>query len=71
MATSLNDDLCDLLERVEEFLDGQVDVIDGPGGQPLPDEAMRLSADIKDVLSRLAANPNLSPVFRAALGGTR
>lgn len=68
MGASLNGELLDVLEQVEEFLDRQVDIVDGPDG-PLPNEAMQLHAAVRDVLLRLAARADYSapvPVRRAA-----
>lgn len=38
----------DLLERCAEFIDGYVDVVDGDYGQPEPNKAMRLMAEIRE-----------------------
>ena len=38
----------DLLDRCAEFLDGQVDVVDGDYGVPEPNKAMRLVSAIRE-----------------------
>ena len=43
-------ELEDLLDRCAEFIDGQVDVVDGDYGVPEPNRAMRLMSAIREVL---------------------
>jgi hypothetical protein len=43
-------ELEDLLDRCAEFLDGQVDVVDGDYGQPEPNKAMRLVSEIREIV---------------------
>jgi len=40
-------DLIDILDRCAEFLDNYVDVNDGDDGQPVPNLAMSLKADVE------------------------
>lgn len=42
-------ELHDLLDEVQDFLDGQVDVVDGDYGQPKPNRAMQLVIEIERV----------------------
>jgi hypothetical protein len=47
-----------LLADVSEFLEGQVDVVDGDYGIPKPNRAMSLQGRIMDLLTRYErANP--------------
>ncbi len=41
-----------ILEDVNEFLDGYVDVDDGDDGQPVANKAMRLQQEIQQVLAK-------------------
>ena len=41
-----------LLEDVLEFLEGQVDVVDGSYGEPAPNRAMTLTTEIKEALGQ-------------------
>lgn len=41
-----------LLHDVLEFLDGQVDVVDGSYGEPAPNRAMTLTSEIKEALGQ-------------------
>ena len=43
-------ELEDLLDQCAEFIDGQVDVVDGDYGQPEPNRAMRLMSAIREVV---------------------
>ncbi len=45
-------ELIDVLEDVNEFLDGYVDVNDGEDGQPVANKAMVLQSLVQDVLKR-------------------
>lgn len=47
--------LVGMLQDVLEYLDGDVDVIDGPEGQQLPNRAMRLVQEIEGVLAKAGA----------------
>ena len=40
-------DLVDILDNCAEFLDNYVDVNDGDDGQPVPNRAMSLKADVE------------------------
>ena len=54
-------DLLDLLVRVHELLDDYSDVVDGADGQPRPNRAMALKADVEaaiEALEREAAGVN-------------
>lgn len=44
------DELEAVLEDCAEFIDGQVDVVDGDYGEPEPNKAMRLMTAIREVL---------------------
>lgn len=41
-----------LLEEIHEFLDGQIDVVDGDYGEPKPNAAMLLSQQIDTAMGR-------------------
>ena len=41
-----------LLEEIHEFLDDQIDVVDGDYGQPQPNKAMLLSQQIDTAMGR-------------------
>lgn len=41
-----------LLEEIHEFLDGQLDVVDGDYGEPQPNRAMQLSQMIDEAMGR-------------------
>lgn len=43
--------LLDLLSRVSDYLEDHMDVIDGPEGQQLPNDAMALHTEIAGVVS--------------------
>lgn len=41
------------LREVEEFLDDQVDVVDGPEGRQLPNRAMRLLTQVREAIRHI------------------
>jgi hypothetical protein len=41
------------LREVEEFLDDQVDVVDGPEGRQLPNRAMQLLTEVRETIKRI------------------
>ena len=45
-------DLLAALEDVREFIEGQIDVVDGPEGRQLPNRAMSLAQEIDEVLAK-------------------
>jgi len=48
-----NADLIAALEDADEFVDGQVDVVDGDYGQPAPNRAMILQRTIREALAKV------------------
>jgi hypothetical protein len=47
--------LAALLDEIEEFLDGQQDVVDGDDGVPQPNRAMLLLATLTEVRALVSA----------------
>jgi hypothetical protein len=45
-----------LLDEMRDFLDTYIDVVDGDDGQPRPNRAMSLDAEIARVLTRVSRN---------------
>lgn len=41
------------LREVEEFLDDQCDVVDGPEGRQLPNRAMQLLTEVRETIKRI------------------
>lgn len=41
-----------ILEELDDHFDDEVDVVDGPDGQPRPNDAMRWQQRIREVLGR-------------------
>jgi hypothetical protein len=50
-------DTTDLLNRVLEFLDNYVDVVDGDYGEPRPNRAMSLTTEVGNTLRLLEKEP--------------
>lgn len=48
-------DLIEALQDAREFIDGQIDVVDGDYGEPSPNRAMSLAQLIDDVLAKAGA----------------
>lgn len=44
------DALVDMLTECREFIDGYIDTVDGPDGQPRPNKAMSLANDLDHLL---------------------
>ena len=44
------DEMMDLLVDIQDFLEGQEDVVDGDYGAPAPNRAMVLNMRIKEIL---------------------
>lgn len=40
------------LQETREYLDGFIDVVDGPNGQPLPNRAMSLCQEIDEAIAK-------------------
>jgi hypothetical protein len=47
------ENLLEVLQDVREFLDGQIDVVDGDYGEPAPNKAMRLAQRIDEALGEV------------------
>jgi hypothetical protein len=53
----MNQDLSAVLDDIEELLDGQQDVRDGPGGEQLPNMAMTLLGALREARAKASAIP--------------
>lgn len=54
-ACNAHDDLLAAAEEALEFVEGQVDVVDGDYGQPAPNKAMILFGALRDAIAKAAA----------------
>lgn len=45
-------DMLAALQEVSDYLDGLVDIVDGPEGEQLPNKAMSLKAEVDDIISK-------------------
>jgi len=50
-----DEDVCELLEEIRDFLDNYTDVRDGDDGQPRPNAAMTLHSRVSALLSQSRA----------------
>ena len=57
----------DLLIWLADYFDGRADVIDGPDGEPRPNDAMRLLTSIRQRIGEIEAMPGEAMSLNAAL----